>query len=213
MATGTIRLNGIDLSDQVQSVEMPVSSNLDVCENVELSTGYYQATPQIISGTSANIAFRFSFGANGEMIVEQDLLEQGISEQTPHWYSHRIWWGGTKATRPKEWPIWDTPENKAMKLLFRILDKDQIHMYKLQGWFMDEDAMFSRDELVRDKYGIWCVEIQGQCPPTDRTFQRLMLYRYDRERFYDTADMQFGEFKKPTRKQLVKDGVVKAGKG
>ena len=86
---------------------------------------------------------------------------------------------------------WDDTEITAMGLLAKQLTKDQLNMYKLLGSFCDGDAYFSRDELVRTPTGIWCIEIKGDCPPSDRILQRLLLYRHDREQFYKTAERQF----------------------
>ena len=83
-------------------------------------------------------------------------------------------------------------EKQAQGLLRKNLSKSQFEMYELLGMFTEEDAFFSRDELVRTPKGIFCVEIKGDCPPSDRILHRLLLWRKSREEFYEIAERQFG---------------------
>jgi len=104
---------------------------------------------------------------------------------------HANLWGASISLTAFKNVKWGDEEDTAMKLLFNQLNKDQQQMYNEQGSFIFEDAIFSRDELVRTPKGIWCIEIKGECPPSDRILQRLLLYKSDKKKFYETAERQF----------------------
>ena len=80
-------------------------------------------------------------------------------------------------------------ELQAEEKLKELLSDEQFENYINYGEFCEGQVRFSINELVYTPQGVYCLEIKtDQClPRADKIIHRLLFYRHDKDKFFETA--------------------------
>src|SRR3990167_742313 len=80
-------------------------------------------------------------------------------------------------------------ELQAEEKLKELLSDEQFENYINYGEFCECQVRFSINELVYTPQGVYCLEIKtDQClPRADKIIHRLLFYRHDKDKFFETA--------------------------